>query len=148
MNKIILTAVLFILFAAYGNAQVEYLNSEMDGSVTLRATGQGKNQKDAVEQAKKNALYEVIFNGIRGAEGSLQRPLIFEVNAREKHSNYFNQFFSDKGPYRDFISMKDQKKGSKVKIDGDVQVKYIITVRVLVPELKNQLTQDKIIKKK
>ena len=43
----------------------ECLGVELDGSVTLRSWGTGRNRIDAVDQAKKNAVYHVLFKGIR-----------------------------------------------------------------------------------
>ncbi|MEG1910342.1 MAG: hypothetical protein RR190_05155, partial [Bacteroidales bacterium] len=48
----------------YQNYETECLNSELDGSYTLRAWGIGRNQVDALAQARKNALRDVIFKGI------------------------------------------------------------------------------------
>ena len=48
------------LFAqSYGApyASVECLNVELDGSITVRVTGFGRNRLDAKEQARKNAVY-------------------------------------------------------------------------------------------
>ena len=45
----------------YYTIESECLGSELDGSITLRAWGTGRNRFDAVDQAKKNALREVIF---------------------------------------------------------------------------------------
>ena len=83
---------------------------EHDGSQTLKAWGNGRNRLDAVEQAKKNAVRDVIFKGI--TEGNKEcniKPIIFEVNAEEKYENYFNSFFADGGAFKNFVSLKTKK---------------------------------------
>lgn len=52
--------------------------------------GEGRNRADAVEQAKKNAVREVIFNGIHDGNSSCdQRPLLNIPNAEERYREYF-----------------------------------------------------------
>lgn len=66
---------------------------ELDGSQTLRVLGYGRNRSDAKEQAMKNAVWAVVFDGIReGVSGCNMRPLVTEVNARERYEDYFNVF--------------------------------------------------------
>ena len=68
------------------------LGSERDGSMTVRAWGKGKDKADALEQARKNALYDVIFKGVKKGEGTFNaRPIIYEVNAETKYEYYFNR---------------------------------------------------------
>ena len=50
--------------SAYQQYEPECLGVELDGSQTLRVWGVGSNKKDAVEQAKKDAVRAVIFKGI------------------------------------------------------------------------------------
>lgn len=127
--------------------EVECLGVELDGSQTLRSKGKGKNKADAVEQAKKNAVWAVLFEGIHaGSAGCDMRPIVSEANAREKYEEYFNAFFRDNGGYKDYVSTEDEKRWSKEKSKNKYEVIYIITVRVLRPELKNRLRQDKILK--
>ncbi len=140
--------------SVYYEYEAECLGVELDGSQTLRVWGTGKNKKDAVEQAKKNAVRTVIFKGIRaGVAGCNTKPILFEVNAEEKYEDYFNAFFMDKGEYLKYVSMKDEKRTGlftkdKEKEKGQHFVKYGITVRVLRSELKKRLEIDKILPKK
>ena len=47
--------------SSYHSFESECLGVELDGSETLRAWGRGKNRTDAIEQAKKNAVRDVLF---------------------------------------------------------------------------------------
>lgn len=156
MKSIIYRTLLIILSITglYANAQTVYskysvrcLGVELDGSQTLRVQGYGRNKNDAKEQAMKNAVYAVIFDGIRdGVEGCNMRPLVTEVNARERYEDYFDIFFSDKGAYKEYVSMRDTKKRSADKEKDRIGYSYDLTVRVLRPELKARLKADNIIK--
>ncbi len=129
----------------YYSYETECLGVELDGSQTLRALGKGKNKKDAIEQAEKNALNDVMFKGIRKGKSECSMiPLVVEVNARNNHEKYFNNFFEKNRIYSKYISYKD---GSfKEKHSSDTEVVYGITVRVLRSKLKKRLIKDDIIK--
>ena len=119
---------------------------EQDGSQTLRAWGEGRNKADAVEQANKNAVRDVIFKGIRAGKADCNmRPLVTEVNAQEKYEDYFNRFFMDNGEYRKYVSSEDEKNHSKESQKNLVGAKYGVTVRVLRAELKARLKNDGIL---
>lgn len=133
--------------ATFTQFETECLGVEGDGSQTVRAWGLGKNRKDAVEQAKKNAVSDVIFKGIKaGVAGCNMRPLVGEVNARERYEEYFDRFFMDKGEYKKFVSGADEKRFSKDKSKNKIGARYGVTVRVLRNELKARLRADGIIK--
>lgn len=127
--------------------ETQCLSTELDGSVTVRAWGTGSDKADAVEQAKKNALNDVIFKGIRGGNGGCSdKPLIFEVNAREKYEFYFNRFFADGGEYEKYVSSEDENRTSRIKGESGTQKNYGVVVRVKRAELRQRLINDNIIK--
>lgn len=130
--------------------KTECMGVELDGSQTLKAWGNGRNRADAIEQAFKNAVRDVLFNGINNGKSDCNvKPVIFEVNAQQKHEEYFNRFFSDKGPYKEFVSEKD---GSRYHVEvikerkqSGSQETYGIIVRVLRAELISKMKADGII---
>lgn len=152
MKKLMLicAALMALLFAQEVKAQsfeTECISVEQDGSQTLRVWGKGRNRSDAIEQAKKDAVYEILFKGVlKGNKGYNLRPLVTEVNARERYQDYFDIFFMDGGEYLKYVSMADKRMGSTKKIKTDTQVRYCVTVRVLIPELRMRLKEDGILK--
>ena len=129
----------------------ECMGVELDGSQTIKAWGNGRNRSDAVDQAKKNAIRDVIFFGINeGKSECNSKPLIFEVNAQDKYEDYFANFFADGGEYKNFISLRDERifdKLSRDKKKARESVTHGMIVRVLRNELKAKLITDGIIKK-
>lgn len=127
----------------------ELIGIEYDGSITMRVWGKGSDRKDAVEQAHKEAVHAVIFNGIaaNGKQVSLTKPLILEPNAQDKYRPFFNEFFADRGAYARFVTNEDTKKGSNIGQKSKVQVKYGVTVRVLRSELEQYLIDEGILKR-
>ena len=131
--------------AGYYSYDTECLGAELDGSQTLKAWGTGSNLADAVEQAKKQALKDVMFKGItKGKSDCNQMPLVIEVNADEKYEDYWFKFFADGGLYTKFTSHEDGKYLKKLK--AGEQVTYGVTIRLKRQELKKQLLEDKILK--
>ena len=135
-----------------GNYQhkTECLGLEGDGSQTLLAWGAGRNRFDAVEQAKKNAVKDVMLKGIIDGKGGCdKRPLISEVNAEEKYEEFFVTFFQDKGPYLNFVSMKDERIDDKITRDRQGESKDVTNSVVVIVHryaLKKYLTEQGILK--
>lgn len=132
---------------SYVKYDTECLGVELDGSQTVRAWGQGRNKSDAKEQARKNAVYDVVFKGISSGSGECNiKPLVFDVNAHEKYEEYFNKFFRDNGDYKKYVSDKDAPGGSKMLQSNASGQKYGIVVRVKRSELQERLKSDGIVK--
>ena len=132
---------------SYYDFEIECMGTDADGSQILKVWGKGKNKKDALEDAKKDAVRALIFKGINAGTGDCKkRPLITTVNAEEKYEEYFRKFFQDNGPYEKDVSSKDEKKNSKVVSKGKAQEVYGITVTVDYYKLKDRLINEGIIK--
>lgn len=92
---------------AYYDAPSRVISSNYDGTVYVEATGKGTKSGEAYRNANKRAVYDVIFELIQNQDGCALKPLITEVNAKEKYEAFFNMFFDDrKGAYRYFCSIK------------------------------------------
>ena len=143
MKKILFTLMALFLAAGAVAQETECISKEMDGSLTLRVWGTGRNKTDALEQAKKQAVYDVLFKGItRGNTDYNMRPIMTEVNARQRYQDYFDIFFMDRGEYRKYISMEDKRAGSTRTRRNYRDVTVGTTVRVLVPQLRARLKED------
>jgi len=136
--------------AGYYSYKTECLGVEMDGSQTVKAWGSGRNRPDAIEQAKKNAVRDVLFNGIReGKPDCEKRPVISEVNAQVKYEEYFNKFFADGGDFKNFVSLKDERLGQRILRDRKAAhetVTFDIVLRIQRTELKQKMITDGILK--
>lgn len=135
--------------ASYHEQGITCLAAELDGSVTLRVTGSGASRADAKEQARKNAVWAVVFDGVpSNVKGVDCRPLLNEANAREKYEEYFDIFFADGGEYLKYVSGEDAKILSCEKKKNKVSKNFTLTVRVLRSELKARLKADNVLKTK
>lgn len=157
MKRVLYFAILMFAFhlsakaqtrALYAHTTIKCMGVELDGSQTLRVQGYGRNRADAKEQAMKNAVWAVIFDGVKdGVEGCNMRPLVTEVNAKERYEDYFNLFFADNGAYKEYVSMRDTKRGSGGRAKDKLGYSYDLTIRVLRAELKARLMADNVIDK-
>lgn len=133
--------------AAFHSYDTECLGKSMDGTQTLKVWASGTDKSDAIEEAKKKAVYEVTFNGITAGTGDCSAyPVIDEPNARTKHQAYFDKFFSDGSKYKKYVTLHGQPKDSKEEFQGAGSTMYGITVVVNRSELRKRFVKDKIIK--
>ncbi|HNW54774.1 MAG TPA: hypothetical protein PKN21_10915 [Bacteroidales bacterium] len=136
--------------AAYHSHPTECLGIEIDGSQTVKAWGNGRNRHDAIEQAKKNAVNDVLFNGIVNGKPECQmKPVLPEVNAREKHEAYFDTFFTDGGEFHHYLTLRDERISHRIPRDKEVAVDRMnrsVIVRVDRPGLIKKMKEDGILK--
>lgn len=134
--------------AAFHNYTTECLGKSMDGSQTLRVWASGRNKTDAIEQAKKKAVYDVVFHGIQAGSGECNAyPVIDEANARKKYEDYFDLFFADGGDYKEYVSIANQKKSAMQRHYGDGTQTFGIIVTVNRSALRKRFESDNIIVK-
>lgn len=132
--------------AAYVTFESSCLGVELDGSQTLRAWGKGSSKGDAIEQAKKNAVADVLFKGIKGTGECNQKPLVLEVNARERYAEYFNPFFADGGEYKKFVKEESANEATRLEAKGSSINNYGVIVTVDREGLRRQLEADGVLK--
>lgn len=124
------------------SAEVNYINKEAAGTITVKSTGYGKNKEKAMIDAQKNAFRVILFKGLPGTQ--LNVPMVDNENeARSKNTAYFEKFF-DQEFYKTFIMSSTQSsnlekvKGGK-KINVDLKINY--------NALRSDLEQNKVIRK-
>lgn len=124
------------------------LGVELDGSVTIECYGKGRNYTDASEQAKKKAVYDVIFFGIKeGNGGCNSNPLIFSPSSQELYSDFIANFFKDSGKYVDYVNLSDERISNKINrnaIKGKQAQQRMVVVSVNREGLKKYLIENDI----
>jgi hypothetical protein len=125
--------------ASYYDVETECLEDKLDGSFILNAWGKGSSKSEAIDQAKRNVLNDILFNGVN--KGCQMRPLIVEVNAASKYRSYVYAFFDKE--YKDFISIEKSPKSLK---KSRKQTSYGIKIRVKVEAIRQKLIEDNILK--
>jgi hypothetical protein len=152
MNKIITGFALlcsFIIFSACGNktipttAEVNYLTAE-DGTITMRAVGEGMKKTEALMNAELNAFNTILFRGM--PQSQQKQPLIEtnETGIKNKHPQYFESFYNEKR-YKSFL-MSSVVTGDYQKIPNN-KFRVAIDITINVNALKYDLEQSGIIRK-
>ena len=131
---------------AYYDLKTQCIGSELDGSITVRSFGRARTARDSYQQARKQAVYDVVFSTIKTKDGGIIKPLVSEPNAKEKYQRYFDDFFSDKGAFEKYCSMKEKRFLSSRWRRTDTQSVCETTVCVYRGLLKDKLIEDGIIK--
>ena len=160
MKKINVLLALFVLMSlvgcgvqrsqAYYDYKSKIIGTELDGSYTIRAFGRARNAVDAYQQARKQAVYDVVFNGVQSDNSMISplKPLLLEPNAKEQYADYFNKFFADNGTFEKYCSMKERRWFSSNYSRTDAQSMAQVTVCVDVAKLRERLKSDGIIDNK
>ena len=150
----VLTAIIFTgcgpkRSQAFYTAPSQLLSSNYDGSFVIRVQVRARTAAIAFTDAQRKAVEEVIFSGVKSATNGVPdlKPLCFDMNAREKHEDYFNAFFADEGAWTQFANLKDKRVGStRYQRDGRQMVESV-TVTFDRAGLKKKLQEDGIIPK-
>ena len=125
----------------------QLISSNYDGTYVIRTQVRSRNAAIAFTDAQRKAVEEVIFTGIKSASDGLPdlKPLCFDMNAREKHEQYFRAFFMDNGPWKDYASLMDKRTGTTRYQRTGMQSVTTITVSVDRDALRDRLIADGII---
>lgn len=124
--------------SSYYDYETECIQDKLDGSYIFYTWGKGSDKSEAINQAKKNAINDLLFKGIN--KGCQLNPLIIEVNGGVKYKSYVNSFFQK--DFNDFISIE---KSPKKLFKSEQQTTYGVKVRINRETLKQKLIKDNII---
>ena len=126
--------------ASYYKYATECLEDKLDGNFIFMAWGSGSTKKEAIDQAQRNAVNDILFKGVNKSTCNV-RPLILEVQAAEKYRYYVADFFNK--DYLDYISIE---KSPKSKKKSRSQTVYGVKVKIDVEGIRKKLKTDNIIK--
>ena len=151
----LLAVVALTLFAGCGpkRSQAYYdqpsvvMSAEYNGTYIIRVQVRAKDAVVAFTEAQRKVVKELIFDGIKAGNAGVSnlKPLCFDKNAQEKYEDYWNAFFSDNGPWKQFTSYKERRVvTTKYERDGRQMIETG-TVTADRAGLKKKLQDDGII---
>ena len=122
--------------------EIECMGVGVEGTYLIKVWSYSKKTKEAMAQAKKNAIHGVIFKGfLGGVDGcTSQKPLARNSNLFNERKDYFESFFEDNGKFLQFINATN---------DGSVPVQDVLKIKkryykvgVIVSVNKDQLRKE------
>lgn len=127
---------------------IEYARSAGDGVCQVKVWSYSRATRVASEQCRKNAVHGIIFKGYTAGDGSAtsQRPLVRDGAALQKHAEFFEQFFSDGGPYRQFVSAVTDGSMEVKRVGERKQYKVGVVVTVSKDQLRKYLEDNGIVR--
>ena len=134
---------------AYYDQPSLVLSANYDGSYVIRVQVRSRNAPLSFADAQRKAVQEIIFKGAKAGSNGMSdlKPLCFDMNAQEKYEDYWNAFFSDGGPWKQFTSYSKRRVvTTRYERDGRQMVETG-TVTVDRAGIKKKLQEDGIIPK-
>lgn len=147
INKASILTLCFLAFSLVTNAQkgkIKKANQDTEnwryelecvgigkpGTKVVRVWSYSKKATVAQNQAKKNAVHGIIFQGYAaGGQGcTAQKPLASNPALEQQKEDFFKDFFAEGGKYMKFVSMS----GDNVPVVAKVGKEYKVGVVVIV----------------
>lgn len=109
---------------------IEYARPTGDGVCQVKVWSYSKKSRIAAEQCRKNAVHGIIFKSYSRGDGTAasQRPLVKDPSVQREKAEFFEDFFSDAGPYRQFVSAVTDGSQEVVKVGKQYKVGVVVTV--------------------
>ena len=132
---------------AYYNQPSVVMSAESNGIYVIRVQVRAKDAVVAFTEAQRKVVKEIIFDGIKAGNSGVSdlKPLCFDKNAQEKYEDYWNAFFDDKGPWKEFTSYKDRRAVTTLYERDGRQMVETGTVTVDRAGIKRKLQADGIV---
>lgn len=132
------------------NYEIQTVAKNSNGNYLLKVWSYSKSTFVAEEQAKKNAIHAMVFQGAPANKDKRianLRPLLQDPAAEATHKEFFDEFFAETGEYKRFARMSNNGFADIIKY-GKKDKKYRVGVVVMVETaaLRKYLEQSGIIK--
>lgn len=126
-------------------AEVECIGSGTQGRVRVKAWAYAKRSNQAIEIAKKNAVQQLLFNGIGGTCPS--KPMI-PVADQPIHKKYTDDFLKPNGDWLQYVQLSgDGSIDPKDRLKVGRRYKIGVSVIINQESLRQRLEADRVIRK-
>ena len=129
--------------------ETECVSSDGNGIQTVKAWGTGNDEKEAVLNARRRAIDDVLFKGIRGGTSFCDvRPIISNPNTRRDMEQYFYKFFAQGGAFENYAGLPEEnwiRQKLKINKKNKDNLAFEIVIEVDMMGLKDQMRRDNII---
>lgn len=114
--------------------EVQCVGVGNEGTKLIKVFSYSKKADVAIEQAKKNAIHAMIFQGYNGNSGSgcpTQKPLTNNPGLEQEKAEFFDSFFADGGKYMKFVSVSGDGSvdaADRMKVGKEYKVGVVVSV--------------------
>ena len=135
-----------VLVTAPASTTITQVGTATDGSYIVSVTQSGTNVAVASKQAKKEAVRSILFDGLKSSVSTTQqKPIVADKTAEIQFKDYFAKFFTDDGPYLNFVAETPGQPVTPVKTGSGYKITITITVKK--DALRKEMENNGIIKK-
>ncbi|NEV93027.1 hypothetical protein G3567_02555 [Psychroflexus sp. YR1-1] len=135
--------------SGYYDYETECVSVDRNGFQTVKAWGIGMTEKDAILNARRRAVDEILFKGIRGGSSLCEiRPMISNPNKRRDNLNYFNRFYAPQGDFERFAGLPEEnwlRRKLKINQKNEGKLAYEIIIEVDMMGLREHMRRDNLI---
>lgn len=122
----------------------------VEGTKLIKVWSYSKDPVLATEQAKKNAIHAVIFQGFPGNSATgcqTQQPLTNNPALENERADFFEAFFADGGKYMKFVTLSgDGSINPQDRLKIGKEYKIGVPVSVMYDQLRKDLEAAGIVK--
>ena len=124
----------------YATYQTRSIAPHANSCYLIRAQGRGSTKKEAIDNAVRQAVRDVIFNDIQVTYGDHKplKRLINDPSTEQKNETFFNNFFQPGGDYARYAQVVNEDKDEFS--NGENYKTVILNVIVNRGELKSYLS--------
>lgn len=112
-----------------GAFEVSCDQKAVQGEQLLTVFSVGKNEKEALREARRNAVRAIVFRGVK-TSACTEPPLLTPDKFTEKADPYFTAFFAEGGQYLAYVEYSGDEVESRVKVGNQVKIGSSVAVHV------------------
>jgi hypothetical protein len=113
--------------------ELEAAGEGNDGTYLVKVWSYSKKPDVAIEQAKKNAVHGVVFQGIPAAgRFSSQPPIARTPGLENEKADFFDAFFDDGGAYMKYVAVSNDGSvdgDDRLKVGKEYKIGVVVSVR-------------------
>jgi hypothetical protein len=113
--------------------ELEAVSEGKEGTYVIKVWSYSKKSNVAIDQAKKNAIHGIIFQGCVGVgHVSNQPPLTNNSGLEFEKKDFFDEFFKDNGQYQKYVSVSTDgsvSAGDRMKVGKEYKIGVVVSIR-------------------
>lgn len=125
----------------YSSVETVIIAPEGSGDYVLRVQGRGATKAKALENAKRQAVYDIVFKNLHMTYGDHKMVFAIVNNPKleDTYSAFFNKFFDKGGRWKKYVGSTQEHKENS---NNDLTYTVMVNVMVKRAKLKEYLHEE------